>query len=105
MRAPTRWKIQIHDRARKRHFEGASPVDAALERVLAPPVLKLAEDVIAVGFVASEHGSLGQQDKVLVAVDLPNELVIASGGEVEIRNPAEVRLPAFQCRGAGRDAR
>ena len=79
----------------ERDFERAGPVDAALEGVLVPPVFELAKDVLAVRLVAGEHGSLGQQNKMLVAIDFPNELVIAGSSEVEIRNPAEVACRRF----------
>src|SRR6185437_2599476 len=50
------------------HFERAGPVDAALERVLSHPALKLAEEIGFVRVVASDERGLRQQNQVLVAV-------------------------------------
>ena len=79
----------------KRYFERTGPVDATLERVFVPPVFELEEDVLAVRFVAGEHSGLGEQDKMLVTIDFPNELVIAGSSEVEIWNPAEIACRCF----------
>src|SRR6185437_10168662 len=50
------------------HFERAGPVDAALERVLSHPALKLAEEIGFVRIVAGDERGLREQNQVLVAV-------------------------------------
>src|SRR4029077_6081375 len=61
-------------------FERAGPVDAAMEGVLLDPALDLAADLIEA--VGAAH--LGEHDQVLMAVELPDDLVIPGARGVEV---------------------
>src|SRR6516162_7777252 len=74
----------------KGNFESAGPVDTPLERILLPPVLELPEDVLPEFLASRNHVGLSQKDKMLVAVDLPDKLVVADSRSVEIRKAAKV---------------
>ncbi len=62
-------------------FESAGPIDAVLEGVLFEPGFEFGEDFVEEFGFASEEVGLGQEDKVLVTAEFPDEFVIADGGE------------------------
>ena len=53
-------------------------------------MFELEEDVFAISVANCKDMCLCQQDKMLMAIDLPDELVVTDGGGVEVRNAAEV---------------
>ncbi|MDL5050797.1 hypothetical protein QQ054_32880 [Oscillatoria amoena NRMC-F 0135] len=69
-------------------FEGAGPVHATVNRVIRHPIGEQALDqgVVALG---------GQQREFLMAVPVPDSLVIASAGSVQIGDEAEIGKGAF----------
>src|SRR5271169_25866 len=90
----------------ERDLKRTGPVDAALVGVFRPPVFQLTDHRIEV--FASPGGNVGlrEQDQMLVAVDLPDKLVVPGRRQVEIGNPAEVfrrRLGAASRIAAPRD--
>ncbi len=74
----------------KRDFKRARPIDAAHKRIGGNPALYLSERLRAEPFLLCELERLRQQNQVLVAVQLPNPLVIADALHIEIRNEFEV---------------
>lgn len=71
-------------------FEGAGPVDAALEGIFAEPVIDLAFDFGEEFGARGKQPGLGEEHEVLVAAEFPDEFVIAGAGEVEVGDAAEV---------------
>ena len=71
-------------------FESAGPIDAALKRVLVEPGFELGKEFGKVFGLAVEQMGLGEEDKVLVAAEFPDEFVIADGVEVEVFDAAEI---------------
>src|SRR6516165_6911720 len=74
----------------KPNLKRTSPVDSTLKRVVVPPVFKLADNRFEVPRVRRRQECLRQQHQVLMAVDLPNDLVIARNCDVKIRDESEV---------------
>src|SRR5271165_4841594 len=68
----------------KGNFKRAGPVDSSLEWVVRPPMFQLANNLITVNGPAGHDECLGQQDQVLMAVDLPNPLVIAGSLGIDV---------------------
>ncbi len=71
-------------------FQGAGPIDALLKRVLLPPALNLGEDRVQIFLRPAEEKGLGEQNQMLMAVQLPNVLVVAGFGRIEVGNQAKV---------------
>ena len=61
-------------------------MDALEERVLAPPRAQLAGGKLGVAVVAGQPPGAGQQGEGLVAGQLPDELDVAYGGFVPVRD-------------------
>jgi hypothetical protein len=61
----------------KRYFQRAGPVDTALERILFEPCGKLALDLCEEFAAAGKAECLCQQDQMLVAVQFPDDFVVA----------------------------
>ncbi len=72
------------------HFESAGPIDAALKRVLGEPGFELSEDLVKIlGFAGKQMG-LGQENKMLMTVEFPDEFVVAHCFETQIFDATEV---------------
>ena len=54
------------------------------------PGFQLGEDFVEEFVFASEQMGVGQQDQMLMAIEFPDEFVIADGGEAQIVKAAEV---------------
>ena len=76
-------------------FEGAGPIDAALERVFGEPMGDLSFDFGEKLGATGEQERLGEEDEMLVAIEFPDELVVACAGEIEVRDAAEVGEAGF----------
>src|SRR4029079_13770021 len=70
------------DGPRPRHrpegeLEHARPVDAVQRRIGVQPVLEVADETIAIAAIAGQPAGGAEQAEVLMAVGLPDDLVIA----------------------------
>src|SRR5260370_42684467 len=83
----------------KRDLESARPVDPTLKRVLLEPAFELARNLDQEILPSRQQVGLGQQDQVLMAVEFPNNLVVARLGGVEIGNAAKVFGAGFDAAG------
>src|SRR5579864_8462247 len=59
-------------------------------RILCEPALQLSLNFCEISGVSGEPISLGQKHEVLVPVQLPNELVVASPGRIQIWDSPEI---------------
>ena len=50
----------------------------------------MGEDFVEEGGVAAEEMGLGEEDKMLMATEFPDEFVVTYGGEAEVVEAAEV---------------
>src|SRR5436190_1293176 len=76
-------------------FERARPIDPSMQRILIEPTFDLPVNLFREIGAARQNVRLRQQDKMLVPVQLPDDLVIAGARGVEIRNAAEVDGGSF----------
>src|SRR5271155_2269631 len=86
--------------AAERDFEAAGPVRSQRIRIGTLPGIPLREDFVRIGFLASEKPGLRQRDQVLMAAQLPSDLVIADLGkieEVDFEPRDERRVQAVYC--------
>jgi hypothetical protein len=74
----------------KCYFQRAGPVDAALEGIVFEPAFQLIFDIVVELLPPGEPVRLREQDKVLVAVKFPDDLMISGTGGVQIRNSSEI---------------
>src|SRR5262252_8946192 len=74
----------------KSDFKRACPVDATLKGIIIPPLFQLLENSIPVCPVPCRHERLGKQYQMLMAIDLPNRLVIAGDFDIQILDEAEI---------------
>jgi hypothetical protein len=72
------------------HFQCAGPIDSPAVRVLCEPALELSLNFSEIYVVEREQIGLSQKDEVLVPVQLPNELVVASPGYIQIWDSPEI---------------
>src|SRR5215471_2711988 len=79
----------------KSDLQGAGPIDTAAERILVEPGNKLGPEILQKLLAITQQVSLSQSHQVLVAIQLPDNLVIAHTGEIEVWNPAEIGKPTF----------
>src|SRR5438105_3427052 len=88
------WTHQVIDPyPRKRtegHFERADPIHAAEVRVRRPPALEFVLDLEQVLLTAGQPARLREQHEVLVAIELPHDLVIANAFQIQVRNRSAV---------------
>ena len=77
-------------------LERAGPVDTALKGIIAPPQIQLPSYLVAIWLISGEYKGLREQDQMLMAIDLPNPLVIAGRGQVEIGDEAEIFARSFR---------
>src|ERR1019366_4058583 len=73
-------------------LERTGPVYAALKLVLRPPVLQLADHCVEVLDSPGDHESLRQLDKMLMPVDLPDQLVFSRSCQIEIEDCPKILL-------------
>ena len=59
------------------HFERAGPVDAERIRIRLLPRMPLVDEFIGIDAIAGQEPSFGQRDQMLVAVQFPDDFVIA----------------------------
>ncbi len=84
---------QPQPRPRKRpegYLQRAGPVDAAQERVGVQPGFQLAEGLVQKGALAGEAEGLGQQHKLRMPVQLPDQFVVAHAREIQIGAAAKI---------------
>src|SRR6266478_5240153 len=74
----------------KRDFQSAGPVNACSERILQKPAFQLRPDFSHELVSPSQPVGLREHDKVLVTIQLPNELVIPGARRVQERNSPEI---------------
>jgi len=77
------------------HFERTGPIDSPAVRVLREPALQLSLNFAEICGVRREPISLGQKHEVLVPVQLPNELVVASLGRIQIWDSPKIIQPGL----------
>src|SRR5438552_1970805 len=73
--------------AAKGNLQTAGPVDSHAIWVLLLPVIPLPEQLLCIPRFGRQTISLGQSDKVLVAIEFPNDLRVARLVKVEIAHP------------------
>lgn len=66
-----------------------------MKRVLREPAFELADDFAEEILAAGETVSLGEENQVSVAIELPNDLVVTGFGGVEIGDTAEIDGAGF----------
>src|SRR5579863_2562364 len=79
----------------KADLERTRPVDAAMKRIRGDPAFDLGPDLVQEAIVAREQKSLREQHQVLMAVQLPNDLMVSGLRRVQIRNAAEIVQTCF----------
>src|ERR1700730_4420257 len=72
------------------HFQRAGTIDSPAVRVLCKPALELRLNFSEIYVVEREQIGLSQKDEVLVPVQLPNELVVASPRCIQIWDSPEI---------------
>src|SRR5882757_9988552 len=74
----------------ERDLQSAGPVDAAHETIGREPALELLHDLVEILALATQKERLRQQHEMLMAIQLPDVLVVADRIEIEIRHAAHV---------------
>src|SRR5690606_2364224 len=70
----------------KRQLQAARPVDSELGRVALDPVVQQRRRTSGVVLVTREAPCLGEREHPLVPVELPGDLVVADGLDVQVWN-------------------
>src|SRR5260370_13956637 len=83
----------------KRGLQRARPINSAMKRIFLEPVVELRANLGQIRGVARESIRLRQDHQVLMAIQLPNDLVISGLARVEIGNPAKIAQPGFDSAG------
>src|SRR5262245_41254381 len=79
-----------------RDLQGTGPIDAQLRWIGRQPAFPLPRNRFGIEALRVQGPGLGEQDKVLMPVDLPYPLVIADLPENQLRDPPENNRRAFR---------